>query len=189
MFLRPHVLYLGSFGVLCFEVATRAIPFPDMNANQLMAAVAFRKERPQIPEWSSPSPDVVRLMKHCWTQDPDGRPNGFQPIAETLSQYVKRDGDPREPHSPAGESTSLLAPNIDISGGMPIVGRNIGASSISGSKDASSGNPSFESQSPGAVDGLVPDMGGVLMPLMSCNSVFVPEGDGPACGFEIALKA
>ncbi|CAM9860173.1 unnamed protein product, partial [Sphacelaria rigidula] len=63
-----------SFGVLCFEVATRTEPFKGKRPAQVIGAVLCRGERPQIPEWASASPDVVPLMKQCWSQDPAKRP-------------------------------------------------------------------------------------------------------------------
>ncbi|CAM9139464.1 unnamed protein product [Ectocarpus sp. 4 AP-2014] len=90
-----------SFGVVCFEVTTRMQPFKGMNRTQVVNAVAWQGQRPQISEWASASPDVVPLMKKGWTQDPADRPKGFGPVVQKLASVVSRDGDPRN-HSAVG---------------------------------------------------------------------------------------
>ncbi|CAN0083106.1 unnamed protein product, partial [Ectocarpus fasciculatus] len=90
-----------SFGVVCFEVATRTLPFKEMDTTQVILTVVFEKGRPQIPEGASVSPDVLRLMEKCWKQEPADRPEGFEPVVETLARVVSRDGDPRN-HGAAG---------------------------------------------------------------------------------------
>ncbi|CAM9964571.1 unnamed protein product, partial [Sphacelaria rigidula] len=74
-----------SFGVLCFEVASRTEPFKGKRPAQVIGAVLYKEERPQIPEWASASPDVVPLMEQCWSQDPAKRPKGFGPVVRTLA--------------------------------------------------------------------------------------------------------
>eukprot|EP00903_Cladosiphon_okamuranus_P009878 g9383.t1 len=95
-----------SFGIVCFEVATRMEPFKGRRPLQVMQAVLFKKERPQIPQGASGSPDVLRLMERCWQQEPAQRPQGFVPVVEELAIVVKRLGDPRIASSAAQHITS-----------------------------------------------------------------------------------
>ena len=84
-----------SFGVVCFEVATRTEPFKGLKQTQVTRAVADKGKRPAIPEEASASPDVVPLMEHCWKQEPADRPAGFGPVVKVLERVVRRVGDPR----------------------------------------------------------------------------------------------
>ncbi|CAM9918327.1 unnamed protein product, partial [Scytosiphon promiscuus] len=84
-----------SFGIVCFEVATRMEPFPGMQLAQLVRAVADKGRRPEIPGGASASPDITPLMERCWRQDPAQRPDGFVPVVQELARVVKRVGDPR----------------------------------------------------------------------------------------------
>ncbi|CAM9728774.1 unnamed protein product [Ectocarpus sp. 12 AP-2014] len=105
------------------ESSSRSIqgaPFKGMNRTQVVNAVAWQGQRPQIPEWASASLDVVPLMEQCWTQDPAHRPKGFGPVVQTLASMVSRDGDPRnrsavdvDDTSPSGVKRSGGSPNID----------------------------------------------------------------------------
>eukprot|EP00752_Nemacystus_decipiens_P017025 g15243.t1 len=104
-----------SFGVVCFEVATRVEPFKGRKPAQVMRAVLFRNERPEIPGGASASPDVLPLMERCWKQDPAERPEGFAPVVQELAGVVKRVGDPRNRNSDANDGTS--SPVVKYSGG------------------------------------------------------------------------
>ncbi|CAN0096500.1 unnamed protein product [Ectocarpus sp. 12 AP-2014] len=84
-----------SFGILCFEVVTRTEPFKGKRPAQVIRAVLYEEERPQIPEGASASPDVVALMEQCWKQDPADRPAGFGPVVRALASVASRFGDPR----------------------------------------------------------------------------------------------
>lgn len=96
----PRVLCPTSFGVLCFEVDAQTEPFQGKRPAHVIRAVLDKGERPQIPEEVSASPDVVPLMNQYWRQDPSERPEGFQPVVQTLEDVVARVGDPRN-HSVA----------------------------------------------------------------------------------------
>eukprot|EP00903_Cladosiphon_okamuranus_P010853 g10253.t1 len=84
-----------SFGIVCYEVATRMEPFKGLKQAQVIRAVADKGKRPEIPEGASASPDVVWLMEQCWKQDPADRPEGFRLVTRDLASVVSRDGDPR----------------------------------------------------------------------------------------------
>lgn len=82
--------------MVCFEVATRREPFPGMKAVQVIHVVAVKRERPNLPEASKPSPDVTALMETCWQHEPTDRPAGFHPVVEALSRALDAaGGDPR----------------------------------------------------------------------------------------------
>lgn len=108
-FFRPHP---PSFGIVCFEVTTRAEPFQGMNPTQVIRTVVDKRQRPQVPEISSASPAVVPLMEHCWKQKPAERPQGFGCVVQVLADTVARDGDPRNHSAPAVEPNvvSVLNP-------------------------------------------------------------------------------
>ncbi|CAM9885399.1 unnamed protein product [Ectocarpus sp. 13 AM-2016] len=71
-----------SFGVLCFEVVTRTEPFKGRIPAQVIGAVLFRNERPQIPEGDSRR--GICLTRGCASDEamleatPRGAPQGIQ---------------------------------------------------------------------------------------------------------------
>lgn len=86
-----------SFGMVCFEVATRREPFPGKTAIHVMNIVGIKGERPQLPAASKPYSDVVVLMEKCWQQDPNDRPDDFDPVVADLEKALRSaGGDPRE---------------------------------------------------------------------------------------------
>ncbi|CAM9331098.1 unnamed protein product [Ectocarpus fasciculatus] len=106
-----------SFGVLCFEVATRTEPFKGKRPANVIGAVLYRNERPQIPEGASASPEVVPLMEQCWRQDPAERPEGFGPVVRALASVVSLVGDPRNRTAAASDLTS--SPGVKLGGTAP----------------------------------------------------------------------
>ncbi|CAM9214980.1 unnamed protein product [Ectocarpus sp. 8 AP-2014] len=61
-----------SYGIMLWEIFTRAIPYGEMQPVQLVASVLGRRERPRIP---SQCPQALsQLMQACWSHDPDQRP-------------------------------------------------------------------------------------------------------------------
>ncbi|CAM9651046.1 unnamed protein product, partial [Scytosiphon promiscuus] len=78
---------LYSFGIVCFEVATRVEPFKGKTCAHVFGLVCTGK-RPQIPEVASASPDVVVLMEQCWMQEPAERPEGFRNVVGVLNRVV-----------------------------------------------------------------------------------------------------
>lgn len=107
---------------MCFEVATRTEPFKGKTPVQVIGAVFYREERPEIPEGAFASPEVVSLMKNCWEHDPAKLPKGFAPLVQKLASVVQRDGDPRN-HStavgdlipPSAAKQSVDAQNVSAS--------------------------------------------------------------------------
>jgi len=70
------------FGVTCWEMLTKNIPFPELDL--IASALAIVKgDRLVIPETCPPK--LAELMKACWTTNPDLRPN-FQEIYNSLEK-------------------------------------------------------------------------------------------------------
>lgn len=112
-------------------------PFKGMRPAQVIGAVLYREERPTIPEGASASPDVLRLMEHCWKQDPAQRPQGFSPVVEELARVVKLVGDPRN-HSSSAANDVTSSPGAKRSGGHPAsMAARTAPPTISGSLGAS----------------------------------------------------
>lgn len=83
-----------SFGVLCLEIV-RGIahiednaPFTYRIAGDYSEAI-LRGESPPIPD--GPSPEMEDLIKSCWNEDPEARPN-FSEICESLSRILQSCG-------------------------------------------------------------------------------------------------
>ncbi|CAN0534157.1 unnamed protein product, partial [Ectocarpus sp. 12 AP-2014] len=136
-----------SFGVLCFEVITRTEPFKGKIPAQVIYAVLYMNERPQIPEGGSASPEVVPLMEQCWRQDPAERPEGFKPVVRALASVVSRVGDPRNHNAPTALFTS--SPGVQLGDTAP--------PAASGGVDAASGWSGSPSQPAGADPRASPD--------------------------------
>ncbi|CAB1099821.1 unnamed protein product [Ectocarpus sp. CCAP 1310/34] len=155
-----------SFGVLCFEVATRTEPFKGKRPAQVIGAVLYRNERPQLPQGASASPDVVPLMEHCWKEDPKERPEGFEPVVVTLANVVSRVGDPRHHGATAMRGSSSSGPNVygDASSVAPSMARL----TVGGEGEAS-GLTDSASQPAGADTGTSADERNALLPALSSS--------------------
>ena len=76
-----------SFGVILWELVTRACPYEAETEGQIQAAMAVLKDglRPRVPSTAEMQPvrfptPYVQLMEQCWAQDAAARP----PFAEVL---------------------------------------------------------------------------------------------------------
>ncbi|CAM9452570.1 unnamed protein product [Ectocarpus sp. 4 AP-2014] len=147
---------VDSFVVLCFEI-TRTEPYKGKIPAQVIGAVLFRNERPQIPEWVSASPEVVPLMEQCWRQDPAERPEGFGPVVRALASVVSRLGDPRDHNTAATDGTS--SPSMQLGDTAP--------PTASGCVDAASRRSDSASQPAGAGPRASPDQINELPPAES----------------------
>merc|ERR1719231_497790 len=68
---RPCDVY--SYAILCWEMFTWSIPFPDHSPIQVAIAVATKGLRPELP--SNAPPALAELVQRCWEQDAWRRPS------------------------------------------------------------------------------------------------------------------
>ena len=80
-----------AFGMLCWEMFTRELPFANLSPHQAALAVISEDKRPDIPLFVPPA--YARLMSDCWTRNPRHRPT-FAQVIERL-QRITADGLPR----------------------------------------------------------------------------------------------
>ena len=74
-----------AFGIVLWEIFTRAEVHDGLSAAQIIAKVAHEQLRPNVPRdclWNG-------IMTECWHQDPSARPS-FQKILQTLSKLYAR---------------------------------------------------------------------------------------------------
>ena len=83
-----------AFGIILWEVATMLEPFESMSLEQVLCAVAIRKETPPLvpPEELLGGGFVLleryyALMEACWRQEPSERP-GFGSVMATLQEIA-----------------------------------------------------------------------------------------------------
>jgi len=78
------------FGVTCWEILTKEIPYPDMDL--IVSALAItRGERLVIP--GKCPPKLAEMIQSCWLNEPDLRPT-FQDIYNKLEK-IEAELDPR----------------------------------------------------------------------------------------------
>ncbi|XP_073272490.1 serine/threonine-protein kinase CTR1 [Primulina huaijiensis] len=75
-----------SFGVILWELATLQQPWGHLNPAQVVAAVAFKSKRLEIPR--DINPQVAAIIEACWTNEPWKRPS-FSNIMESLRLLIK----------------------------------------------------------------------------------------------------
>ena len=61
-----------SFGIVIFEVLSRAVPYAGLQPEQIIAQLIMGRRPSPIPEDSPPQ--LVTLMEKCWHQEPFLRP-------------------------------------------------------------------------------------------------------------------
>ena len=78
-----HKSDVWSFGVLCIEVLTRNVPYPNMSTEEFALRVIPDKLTPvnQIPKETPTA--LADVVKRCFDFDPEKRPT-FQEIYDTL---------------------------------------------------------------------------------------------------------
>lgn len=107
-------LHHGSFGMVCFEIATRQYPFRGMSEPQVVYEVMIRGSRPDFPNFPLEK-EVVGLMEQCWQKDPAHRPDSFHSVAERLEALLSSaGGDPRK----SGDLPKGASSNIDARASM-----------------------------------------------------------------------
>ena len=70
-----------SFGIVIFEVLSRAVPYAGLQPEQIIAQLIMGRRPSPIPEDSPPQ--LVALMEACWEQEPFVRPD-FKRIVRRL---------------------------------------------------------------------------------------------------------
>ncbi|XP_050870271.1 uncharacterized protein LOC127073185 [Lathyrus oleraceus] len=76
-----------SFGVILWELATEKIPWDTLNSMQVIGAVGFMNQRPEIPK--EVDPGWASLIEICWHSDPTCRPT-FPELLERLRELQRR---------------------------------------------------------------------------------------------------
>lgn len=61
-----------SFGICLWEIYCCDMPYPDLSFEEMTFAVVRQKQRPRIPSCCPSS--LSNVMKRCWDQNPDKRP-------------------------------------------------------------------------------------------------------------------
>jgi hypothetical protein len=93
-----------SFGIVLFEVAARELPFKEVGSWDISPAVAAG-QRPKLPEGTGCPPELCRLMRRCWRQDPLGRPS-FAEIRKELEVIGRGLGEVGPENGGTGASNS-----------------------------------------------------------------------------------
>ncbi|PRP74673.1 adhesin-like protein [Planoprotostelium fungivorum] len=84
-----------SFGIMIWEIMFKSEPYPELSALQAALCVSNEDLRPIIPD--SFNPDMTKLMRRCWSQNPEDRPPFVQIVAwltgktQTLDETLLED--------------------------------------------------------------------------------------------------
>ncbi|KAL6755122.1 kinase-like domain-containing protein [Haematococcus lacustris] len=88
-----------SWAIIMWEMLTGQLPWLGCNNAAIIGAVAFKGERPDLPD--SPQrcpPDLAALITECWQQDPRDRPSTGE-LVKNISLIMKvRQHHHRQPH-------------------------------------------------------------------------------------------
>ncbi|KAG0612962.1 hypothetical protein M758_6G066100 [Ceratodon purpureus] len=72
-----------SFAMVCYEILTGKLPFPNISSQREVRRLVLKGERPQLPDGC---PDRLKELIHrCWSDDPQKRP-AFGDICKELRQ-------------------------------------------------------------------------------------------------------
>uniref|UniRef100_A0A7N0UBW3 non-specific serine/threonine protein kinase n=1 Tax=Kalanchoe fedtschenkoi TaxID=63787 RepID=A0A7N0UBW3_KALFE len=75
-----------SFGIILWELITMQKPWNNLNSAQVVAAVAFKGKRPEIPR--EVNPRVAAIIEACWANEPWKRPS-FSAVMDLLLPLIK----------------------------------------------------------------------------------------------------
>ncbi|CAI0466964.1 unnamed protein product [Linum tenue] len=76
-----------SFGVILWELATKKIPWDNLNSMQIVGAVGFMNQRLDIPK--DLDPRWASIIESCWLSDPASRPT-FQELLKKLRDLQRQ---------------------------------------------------------------------------------------------------
>lgn len=80
-----------SFGIILWELATRKPPYYGIDGQVVSQRVVKENLRPKISERDAPGP-FLELMRRCWHEDPERRPNFGEIIRDLESMNFKNIG-------------------------------------------------------------------------------------------------
>ncbi|XP_042402003.1 RGS domain-containing serine/threonine-protein kinase A-like isoform X1 [Zingiber officinale] len=76
-----------SYGVILWELATKKIPWENLNSVKIIATVGFMNQRLDLP--GDLDPQWVSIIESCWHSEPKSRPT-FQELVERLKEMQKQ---------------------------------------------------------------------------------------------------
>jgi len=112
-----------SFGICLWEMCARQEPYEAIPGFQVIVAVATKRMRPKIPNTTDPK--FANLIRRCWTEDPDMRPD-FQELLEIFEEMqlpfpTKKTPFKEEDRSSKKLSTASSTSNLNPYGENPLV--------------------------------------------------------------------
>jgi hypothetical protein len=85
-----------SFSMVCYEAVTRQVPFYTMKREGSIENAVLQGERPTLDASAEVAfPGLLPLMRQCWAQDPDQRPDFTLVVERIESMLASAGGDPR----------------------------------------------------------------------------------------------
>ena len=115
-----------SFAICLWELFHNDLPHKGMAGPELAYAVAHKKLRPKIKNELKGS-DKAGLMRRCWAENPDERPDFSQILAELLEMQKALMGDDSEPRISEGRERESVGSVVGRGSSM-IYGHSPGGS-------------------------------------------------------------
>jgi hypothetical protein len=101
-----------SFGIVIWEIVTGECPYDGMSQIQAALGVLNRNLRPNIPRDCPPF--FSRLMKACWSRQPELRPS-FPHIVNAFRSYQASISDTRATPSAAAAAKAAVSASLAVS--------------------------------------------------------------------------
>ncbi|KAJ8610033.1 hypothetical protein CTAYLR_009241, partial [Chrysophaeum taylorii] len=89
MFTEKSDVY--SYGMVLYEITTRAHPWAGLKAVQIVRCVVDKELRPPVSK--DADAHLFTIMRHCWKQDPNERPS----FADVVARYFQVFSPPHRP--------------------------------------------------------------------------------------------